>query len=406
MYSRLQVLVSLFLISFSVFSGDDNERENIANEVIKNINRLNIDISTQFTNILEGHLNLQGELVEFNDEEKSEILKNVLKLTWVKLNLSKNNLNQSNITSAIESKIEYNLITNKIYNVKKQIGFGCSGTVLLASSSEDKEYAIKAFWNFGKGMDDITTHLVKEAIPLIFPHPSLVNVVGIFRDDMQSTYIRDEMTENWQDTFYCKTMFMVMEKYDSTLSHFNKSDEMEELRNYEEDNNAMLKKEIEILRYFLQILHGIAHLHSNSIYHMDLHMDNILVKNKASGEKTFVVADFGVCQFGNIAAGPFLGSMRYHSPECINSVGTAVDISKNDIWASGCILFELLENRHPFITKNHRKRTSQRPLSEKWSKELNELLYGQILNKYFPCRASINSLIIEVQKLAGRSVEN
>ena len=99
----------------------------------------------------------------------------------------------------------------------------------------------------------------------------------------------------------------------------------------------------EAMRFFRQILYGLDYLHSNSICHRDLKLENILL-DEFNNVK---IADFGFAKWmrTNVAE-TSCGSPHYAAPEVLK--GTPYDGRKSDIWSSGVILYALLTGRLPF----------------------------------------------------------
>jgi len=100
-----------------------------------------------------------------------------------------------------------------------------------------------------------------------------------------------------------------------------------------------------IAKIFLQICSALHYIHRKKIVHADLKPNNILLSGKDYEVK---VADFGISQnltknygFLHDAA----GSLNYCSPEILK--GEAYN-EKTDVWALGCILFEMLAKKRAY----------------------------------------------------------
>ena len=107
---------------------------------------------------------------------------------------------------------------------------------------------------------------------------------------------------------------------------------------------------IDILRFFIQICDGLAHLHDRGIVHRDIKPANILV-DAAGCPK---ITDLGVARQMErntrlTQAGTILGTYSYLAPEQIlsSSVGP-----KADLYSLGICLFTSLTGRKPFEAEN------------------------------------------------------
>lgn len=107
----------------------------------------------------------------------------------------------------------------------------------------------------------------------------------------------------------------------------------------------------------LQICNAIASIHHANIIHRDLKPANIfLVKDKA-GNDFVKVMDFGIAKAENggtqhTKEGSIVGTAQYLAPEQIRLAPGQVLDARCDIYALGCILFEMLTGRTPFILQS------------------------------------------------------
>jgi serine/threonine protein kinase len=100
---------------------------------------------------------------------------------------------------------------------------------------------------------------------------------------------------------------------------------------------------------------AIGYAHSKGVIHRDLKPDNIIVISPGSPEETLKILDFGVAKItapGYMESlaisreGEVFGTPAYVSPEQIRGVR---DDSRIDIYAMGCIGYELVTGETPFV---------------------------------------------------------
>ena len=102
-----------------------------------------------------------------------------------------------------------------------------------------------------------------------------------------------------------------------------------------------------IWKIFIQILIGLADIHHKNILHRDLKTSNIFLTRDFNVK----IGDFGVSKkLSNTKfAKTVIGTPYYLSPEIWEEKPYN---KKSDIWALGCILYELCTFMHPFDATN------------------------------------------------------
>ena len=101
---------------------------------------------------------------------------------------------------------------------------------------------------------------------------------------------------------------------------------------------------------FAQALEGVAFIHSRGVVHLDLKLENIMVRDDGS----LVLIDFGLAQILPPAAPPpvlniFKGTERYAAPAVW---ARAYDGVKSDVWSLGVCLFAVCSGIFPFRHAN------------------------------------------------------
>lgn len=102
----------------------------------------------------------------------------------------------------------------------------------------------------------------------------------------------------------------------------------------------------EVIRIGQQVCSALAHAHEHGIIHRDLKPSNLLLTKDGKVK----LADFGIARDTDAtaltAAGKTVGTFAYMAPEQIR--GNPPISAKTDLYALGCVLFELLTGLPPF----------------------------------------------------------
>jgi serine/threonine-protein kinase len=106
----------------------------------------------------------------------------------------------------------------------------------------------------------------------------------------------------------------------------------------------------DVVEYGKQICTGLQHAHELGIIHRDLKPANLMLARNG----TLKLADFGIARDASAtaltAAGKTVGTYAYMSPEQI--VGEGPPSHKSDLYSLGCVFFEMLTGRPPFVPSN------------------------------------------------------
>uniref|UniRef100_A0A094ZI16 non-specific serine/threonine protein kinase n=1 Tax=Schistosoma haematobium TaxID=6185 RepID=A0A094ZI16_SCHHA len=149
-----------------------------------------------------------------------------------------------------------------------------------------------------------------------------------------------------------------------------------------------------ILDYFVQICLALKHIHDRMILHRDIKTQNVFLTSKGR----LKLGDFGIAKVLNHTldlARTCIGTPYYLSPEiCENKPYD----HKSDIWALGCVLYEMTTLKHAFEAGNMKNlvlkiiRGTYPPVSSKYSYEIRSLI-SQLFRRNPRDRPSINAIL-------------
>ncbi|CAJ0963399.1 unnamed protein product [Ranitomeya imitator] len=151
---------------------------------------------------------------------------------------------------------------------------------------------------------------------------------------------------------------------------------------------------ITILDWFVQLCLALKHVHDRKILHRDIKSQNIFLTKSG----TIQLGDFGIARVLNSTielARTCIGTPYYLSPEiCENRPYN----NKSDIWALGCVLYEMCTLKHAFEAGNMKNlvlkiiRGSYPPVSVHYSYDLRNLL-SMLFKRNPRDRPSVNSIL-------------
>jgi len=205
----------------------------------------------------------------------------------------------------------------------KILGEGSYSTVVLAKEvATEREYAIKIL---------VKQHIIREKkVPQVSRekevlamtnHPLIVNLFFTFQD-------RESLYYGLQ---YCNRGELL--RYITKLGSFD-----EECTRF----------------YSAELMVALKYLHSLGIIHRDIKPENVLL----SDDMHIKLTDFGTAKVvagkdgaidSSKKANSFVGTAQYVSPELLTD---KVAFYSSDLWALGCIIYQLLSGRPPFRAAN------------------------------------------------------
>lgn len=221
------------------------------------------------------------------------------------------------------------LVTGR-YRVHRRIGEGGMGTVYAAEHEAiEKRVALKVLHREYSANPDVLDRFKQEAISASrIKHPNVIDVFDFGQLEDGSCFIAMEFLEG-QDL----------------------GDALSKVGAFDPE---------EAIRIALQICRALGLAHSRGVVHRDLKPENVFLQNTPEGEQVVKIVDFGIAQLRPTddldqgqkrqrrltKTGMIFGTPEYMAPE--QARGQGVD-RRADIYATGCILYELLSGSVPFL---------------------------------------------------------
>ena len=237
------------------------------------------------------------------------------------------------------------------FTVLKQLGKGSYGTVLqVRHNASGVIYALKKCDISKMAKREIADCLGEVRFLASVHHTNIIKFVDAFVTRDMPTYL-------------------------CTVMEFADGGDLSAKVERHKARNAPLSEDV-IFAYFLQMVEAISHLHKLKVLHRDLKTANIFLT--ANGQ--IKVGDLGVSS-GSLSKGKLantqIGTPFYMSPEIW--ANKPYD-DKSDIWALGCILYELAALKPPFngrdisdLSKKVQAGTFT-PIPSTFSKDLHSLI--------------------------------
>ena len=254
------------------------------------------------------------------------------------------------------------------YEVIERIGVGSYGRVYKVSKN-NKFYVLKEIpLNLSSAADKINSVQNEADILSSLDNKYVVKFYKSFKKN-QNIYIIMEYCDN------------------GDLCTF-----LNKIKKQRKNENYFLETDF-VWKLFIQMSIGLYYIHSKKIIHRDIKTLNIFLTKNLDAK----IGDLGVAKIleNTNHAMTFIGTPYYVSPEmCKNKPYN----EKSDIWALGCILYELLTFNHPFTATNQAAlfikilKNKYNPFPPGVPEDLKNMV-DFILNKDYELRPSMKDII-------------
>ena len=246
------------------------------------------------------------------------------------------------------------------YIIEKQLGKGTYGVVYKVKKKEDnKIYVLKQISLIGLTQEQKADVKLEAQVLSKIKSKYVVQYYDSFEEDGKLNIIME----------YCD------------------SGDLNDFLEKHKQTKHLLSENL-VWKIFIKITLGLADIHKLKILHRDLKSLNIFLKK----DEDIRVGDLGVAKILNQTyfAKTFIGTPYYLSPEICEDKKYN---DKSDVWALGCILYELCTYQHPFTARSQGGlilkilNDNPKPIHNYYSKELSDLI-SLIFVKNFEKRPS------------------
>lgn len=289
---------------------------------------------------------------------------------------------------------------NAKYEVVKELGKGGFAWVYLVRNRDlDRLEAMKILNSDLSEEEDVTNRFVQEArISANFNHTNIITIYEVQRRGRwENLSAAPHIVQRHKEPFVYFTMSFV--EGQTVTNWIRKSTRM--------DQSEAVTLAIDACR-------ALDYAHNKGVIHRDIKPDNILIDRQGTG----IVMDFGIAkvvdQTRQTAAGTFMGTARYVSPE--QAMGRAID-GRSDLYSLGITIYEMVTGRVPFnsdqwMTVLYQHINEPPPPPEKYFDKINRDLRGVVLkmlekkpeDRFQTAAEACEAMEIVLQRMGGRKV--
>eukprot|EP01062_Namystynia_karyoxenos_P040538 TRINITY_DN29555_c0_g1_i1.p1 TRINITY_DN29555_c0_g1~~TRINITY_DN29555_c0_g1_i1.p1 ORF type:complete len:879 (+),score=228.04 TRINITY_DN29555_c0_g1_i1:193-2829(+) len=243
-------------------------------------------------------------------------------------------------------------------------------------------------------------HLIRERATGNHYVMKVISLVGMQRDERRDTLKEATMLERLDHP----NIIRYVESFEASacLHIITEFASRGDLHTLIEKRQGKRFREDEALDLFVQICLALKYLHELHILHRDIKTSNIFL----TSQNVIKLGDFGIAKVLTHTmqcARTAVGTPYYMSPELCQERPYN---NRSDVWALGCVLYELATLRHAFEANSIKALVAEilrgryRPLPPEYSKQLRELVQSMLMRD--PLRRPSVAAVLQLPFIRAR----